>query len=83
VLAIAVQMQIFIKTLDGKKFPLIVKSSDQIINVMEKILDKEDIPVNDQRLLFGCKRLDGGLTLANYNIQDNSTLILMLHIIGD
>jgi len=60
-----------------------VKSSDRIFYVMEKILDKEHIPVQDQCLLFDYKRLDDNLTLANYNILENSTLMLLLHQIGD
>ncbi|AES80796.1 ubiquitin-like Rad60 SUMO-like protein [Medicago truncatula] len=55
-------MQIFIETQGGERFPLMVKSSDRIFNVMEKILEKEDIPVHNQCLIFDYRRLDYNLT---------------------
>jgi ubiquitin len=82
VLAIAVQMKIFIKTLTGKIISLRVNSSDKIVNVKEKILYKEGISVDQQSLIFAGKRLEDKLTLANYNIQEKSTIDLILRLIG-
>jgi hypothetical protein len=74
-LAIAAQMQIFIKIMYGnKRFPLMVKSSDTILDVKKKIHDKEGIPVHQQRLFFDGKPTKDRQTLANYNIQENSTI---------
>lgn len=76
-------MQIFVKTLTGKTITLEVEPVDYISTVKTKIQEREGIPPDQQRLTYQGKLLENdNETLADHNVQKDSTLILTLRLPG-
>lgn len=66
----------------GETIALDVESGDSIDNVKQKVQNAAGVSVTEQYLYYGGKLLVDGRTLANYNIQKGSTLLLTTKIKG-
>ena len=78
-------MQIFIKIIEeGKKektLPLNVEPNDEVYTLQGKIQDYTGISPSTQRLYFEGKQLeDEKKILADYNIQNESTILLEIEL---
>jgi large subunit ribosomal protein L40e len=75
-------MQIFLKTLKGTTVVLRMNSEMDIYTVKMLIQAHQDIPLDQQRILFADMQLEDSKTLSDYNITDNSTIHLVLGLRG-
>lgn len=79
-LDIQAKMQIYVKeTLKGLTITVDVDSLDTIDIIKDKIEYNEGFPKGRQCLIFADEQLEGKHTLADYNICNESTLLLVLH----
>ena len=75
-------MQLFVKTLTGKTVSIEVEEGESIEDVKAKIAEKEGIPAEQQRLIFGGQQLQDQKTLQDYDVGDDSTLHLVLRLVS-
>ena len=77
-------MQIFVKTLTGKTRTIHVEASNTIHDVKLRIQEIEGISAEQQRLMIAPGTILGedGYSLSEYNIEDESTIHMVRHLLG-
>jgi hypothetical protein len=73
-------MQIFVKTLMDTTITLEVENRHTIDTVKGQIRETVQTPCDEQRLIFGGKMFEDGLTIASYNIQKECTIHMVLQL---
>ena len=76
------RMQIYVKTLTGKRYIIDVDKYSTIEDVKLLIQYEAGIAPEEQRLIFKGKQLEYNRTLNDYNIQNESTLHVELRLRG-
>ena len=66
----------------GRSITMEVDSQDTIGNIKAKIQDREGVRPEEQRLLFHGKQLEDEYTLNDYQIENSSTLHLVMRLKG-
>eukprot|EP00972_Heterocapsa_arctica_P073732 10884578-Heterocapsa_arctica.AAC.1 len=78
-------MQLFVKTPAGPSITLDVHGRMTIGRVKSLIatgFGHHNAAPKDYRLMYGCRQLDDNFVISNYNIPNESTLVLVLRIRG-
>ena len=73
---------IFVKSINGQNLVFSVDSGMKIEKLKVDVQAKTSIKIEDQRLVYGGKQLEEGLTLEDYGIQENSTIVLAARVRG-
>uniref|UniRef100_A0A2M4B035 Putative ubiquitin n=1 Tax=Anopheles triannulatus TaxID=58253 RepID=A0A2M4B035_9DIPT len=75
-------MQIFVRMLTGKTIAIDTEPESTVESVKKQIDEREEIPPNQQRMIFAGKQLEDGRTLEEYSIIKGSTIHLVLRLKG-
>ncbi|KAJ1287486.1 hypothetical protein BS78_02G013600 [Paspalum vaginatum] len=70
-------MQIIVRTMSGQDFTLSVESSYTIDNIKVMIYEKNGTSPIQQRIIYLGRQMEGCRTLADCNIQNDSTIHMM------
>ena len=86
-------MHILVETLNGKRLYLLclillgtsafsVEPTSTAADIKSMVQEQEGIAVEAQRIVFSGKQLDDSCVLADYNVQNDSTLTVALRVLG-
>lgn len=71
-------MQIFVKTLSGHVMTVDLPDELNVKNLKDLIKQRENYPIEQQRLLYAGKQLEDDRSVYDYGIQAQSTLFLVM-----
>uniref|UniRef100_A0A183CIY2 Ubiquitin-like domain-containing protein n=1 Tax=Globodera pallida TaxID=36090 RepID=A0A183CIY2_GLOPA len=72
------EIQLLVKTINNRMIKMNMNISDTVHNVMKQIYQHEGIQPTQQRLVFRGVQLSEHLTLADYNIQQNWSILFLV-----
>ena len=74
--------QLFVKLLNGKTITLETPLDHHVTYLKEKIQEKEGIPLDQQRIIFGGRQLEDDKPISYYGVRKEDTLHLVLRLRG-
>lgn len=77
------QDMVFVKMLTGKKIGIPVDFESTTVHKLKLLVqEREGIPPDQQRVIFGTEQLVDELLLSDYNVKPESVLRLVLRLRG-
>jgi hypothetical protein len=80
--AIELQIPIYVETLTGNTFKLLVSPSDTIFNIKSQLENVEGVPLSHQHLIWQNQELRNEFTVEDYGIAFGTTLRLVISLRG-
>lgn len=74
------EMHLFVKTLTGKTVTVVIKPTDTILDVKQRIMEKEGVALAHQCLICAGKQLENSRSIQDCGIQHQSVLHLVLRV---
>ena len=74
--------QIYVKTLVGKTLIISIKKDTMLSELKVKVMEKDGIPVDQQRYIYAGIQVDDSKPLYEFNIKRESTVHLVLRLRG-
>ena len=74
--------QILVKTLTGEAIPIDYNPNTTIAQIKEHISSHQQVPIDQQRLIYQGKQLEDGNTISDYDIVPGNTIHLVLRVKG-
>eukprot|EP00638_Chattonella_subsalsa_P004244 CAMPEP_0117758726 /NCGR_PEP_ID=MMETSP0947-20121206/15575_1 /TAXON_ID=44440 /ORGANISM="Chattonella subsalsa, Strain CCMP2191" /LENGTH=77 /DNA_ID=CAMNT_0005579019 /DNA_START=131 /DNA_END=364 /DNA_ORIENTATION=+ len=75
-------MQIWIKTLTGRKQSFNFEPDNAVLMVKQALQEKEGIQVDQIRLIYSGKQLADDKSLSHYNVAAGGTIHMVLQLRG-
>ncbi|XP_035236264.1 polyubiquitin-B-like [Anguilla anguilla] len=74
--------QVFLITTTGQTHTYDVSPGETVTEFKLKVENKEQVPVQQQRLIYQCKQLKDGSKLEDYGIEQRSNIHLLVRLRG-
>ncbi|CAE8717735.1 unnamed protein product [Polarella glacialis] len=75
-------MRLFVRDLTGRSLTLDADPEADVASLQQQIAAERDVPVAEQRLIFGGRSLEASELLGACGVADESTLFLSLELQG-
>ena len=76
-------MLLYIRNFANKIWTMEVESSDTVEEIATRFSELEGIPAEDFRFLYAGSQLKYGTTLSDYNISNDSTILVIVKVKKD